>query len=74
MVKQNSPIISVRWQAGKGGLISDLDPRDMPNGGLFTSIPESGALNVRAIGSGTGISPDYEQILGNSLLAELDLS
>ena len=72
MVKQNSPIISVRWQAGKGGLISDLDPRDMPNGGLFTSIPESGALNVRAIGSGTGISPDYEQILGNSLLAELD--
>lgn len=72
MAKQNSPIVAVRWNAGKGGLISDIDPKDMPNGGLFTTIPESGGLNVRSIGAGTGISPDYEQILGNSLIATLD--
>lgn len=72
MVKQNSPIVAVRWNAGKGGLIADIDPRDMPNGGLFTTIPESGALNVRSIGAGTGVSPDYEMVLGNTLLAAVD--
>ena len=70
--QQPRPIVSIEWNPGKGGLISDIDPKNMPNGGLFTTIPESGGLNVRSLGASTGVSPDYEQIIGNSLLATLD--
>jgi hypothetical protein len=72
MAKQQTPIASIEWNPGKGGLIADIDPKNMPNGGLFTTIPESGGLNIRSLGASTGVSPDYEQIIGNSLLATLD--
>lgn len=53
------------WSTSRGGLLSDLNPEKMPDGALFLTIPESGALNVRSTGAGTNQSPDYALILGN---------
>mgnify|MGYP000853849161 FL=1 len=71
-MKQNGAIQAIRWRPGNKGLVADIDPKDVQNGGLYVTTAESGALNVRSVGAGTNISPDYEQILGNSLLATLD--
>lgn len=72
MSKQHRNILSVPWNPGKGGLISDIDPKDMPNGGLYAPSAESGGMNVRSLGASTGVSPDYEMILGNTILTTLD--
>lgn len=59
----------IQWFAVyRSGLNSDTDPKDIKDGGLYLTIPESGALNVRAIGNGTNVSWDYEPILGNELV------
>ncbi len=53
------------WSPNKYGLISDISLKNLPIGSLPLSVSESGALNVRAVGDGTGVSPDYENIKGN---------
>lgn len=72
MAKQNTFQAAVRWKPGNKGLVSDIDPKDVQNGGLYVTDPETGALNVRSVGAGTNISPDYEQILGNTIITTLD--
>lgn len=60
----------LRWGPQKGGLVSDISPDEMTGGGLYVTIPESGGLNIRSVGDGTNVTPDYEDILGNEYVYE----
>lgn len=59
--------IPIKWNnTGKeAGLCSDISPKDITESRLYVTGPETGALNVRNVGHGTNVTPDYELILGN---------
>lgn len=61
MAKEN-PQKLLLWQPAKGGIVSDVDVLDMREGNLFLTEPYTGAVDIRAIGAGTNISPSYEAV------------
>lgn len=56
----------VTWEPRGGGIQSDISPEKISGGGLFCTIPETGALNIRSVGAGTNLSPSYEPIQGDT--------
>lgn len=72
MAKNKGTGYEVQWSPKKGGLQSDLDPKNMADGGLYVTDAETGGLNIRAVGKGTNVSPDYEPVYGNNYAYQLD--
>lgn len=62
----------VQWHTigREAGLNSDINPKDLPDANLYLTTPETGALNIRSIGAGTNVTPDYELIIGNEYVYE----
>ena len=65
MPNQKPSIFPVQWSPGKGGLKSDIDPKNVNNGDLLVTGVDTGGLNIRAVGKGLNVSPDYEPMGGN---------
>lgn len=55
-----TPIIPVQWAPRNGGLNRDTDFQALRNGDLTS------ALNIRSVGKGEGVSPDYENTVMNT--------
>lgn len=53
------------WSPGASGLLSDGDARSITVGNLFVDAINTGALNIRSVGRGMGVSPSYEPMYGN---------
>lgn len=64
----NNPQKTLIWSPNSGGINSDTDIKDMRGGNLFLTEPYTGAVDVRAIGAGTNVSPSYEAIKSNKLV------
>lgn len=65
MANKGLPIIPIQWEPRNGGIKSDIDPKVIQNGDLYCTIPETGGLNIRAIGKGTNVSPSYEPMVSD---------
>lgn len=72
MAKNQLPIFVVPWTPQKGGLQSDAALKNIQGGNFYTDKPESGAMNVRSIGAGAGITPGYQPVTGNTKISTLD--
>lgn len=64
-------ITKTRWNPQQGGLLSDIDPKEIGGGNLLVTGVNSGAMNIRNVGKGLNVMPDYEPIYGNELVYEL---
>ena len=65
-------INKVQWNPQGGGLNSDLDPKGISGGDLLVAGVNSGGMNIRNVGKGLNVVPDYEPIYGNDFVYSLD--
>ena len=65
-------INKVQWNPQGGGLNSDLDPKGISGGDLLVTGINSGGMNIRNVGKGLNVVPDYEPIYGNDFVYSLD--
>jgi hypothetical protein len=65
-------INKVQWNPQGGGLNSDLDPKGISGGDLLVTGVNSGGMNIRNVGKGLNVVPDYEPIYGNDFVYSLD--
>jgi hypothetical protein len=64
-------INKVKWGPQQGGLLSDVDPKEVSGGNLLVTGVNSGGMNIRNVGKGSNVMPDYEPIYGNELVYSL---
>lgn len=58
-------INKTKWSPQQGGLVSDIDPKDLSGGNLLVNGVETGGMNIRNVGKGQNVMMDYEPIYGN---------
>jgi hypothetical protein len=61
-----------KWGPQQGGLLSDVDPKEISGGNLLVTGVNSGGMNIRNVGKGLNVMPDYEPVYGNDFVYELD--
>jgi hypothetical protein len=64
-------ITKTKWNPQQGGLLSDIDPKEIGGGNLLVTGVNSGAMNMRNVGKGLNVMPDYEPVYGNELVYSL---
>jgi hypothetical protein len=65
-------INKTKWSPQQGGLNSDIDPKNIGNGDLLVNGVNTGGMNIRSVGRGANVSPDYEPMYGNEYVYKPD--
>lgn len=65
-------ITKTKWSPQQGGLVADIDPKDLSGGNLLVNGVNTGGMNVRNVGKGQNVMMDYEPIYGNEFVYDLD--